>query len=299
MDNEQRIPIIFWHRGDSWYLDIALKQAEKYVTNVILLGDKANKKLSNNWFDMDLLSVDDYKKFLKVYKYLSLNKEEFELRCFERYFYVCEYCLKFNIQKFILCDSDLLIYEDISEYFLNKKRAFSRIETGNKDSWALSPHCSLWSLEDIISFTRFMIEYYDKNIKVLEEKFENYKKTARKGGICDMTLLYLWIYENNLSYFNTAICSEYKGKKCCIDHAISLDSNGKPNEYRKSLITGCKIIRFRNNSPYIISNKKENIRAIALHCSGGYKNYMQLLFKQKGNMAMFYKRILSKFQCKM
>lgn len=82
------IPVIMCHRGNSDYLKTALRQAEKYANTVILLGDEKNKNIMANWIDMDQYTHEKFDAFKKVYTNLSMNDAMFELRCFERYFYV-------------------------------------------------------------------------------------------------------------------------------------------------------------------------------------------------------------------
>lgn len=203
MDTIEQIPVIFWHRGESEYLKTALRQAEKYMDKVILIGDKDNRTFSTSWHDMDLLPSEKWAEFKSEYVNLSLNNAIFELRCFERYFYVREFCLRKRIDRFFLIDSDVLLFDNLNLFFQDIRRAFSR--TNRKtESWSVSPHCGLWSLKDIISFTDYMLEYYKTNVYVLKEKFEKFKQNNTKGGICDMTLLYLWLKESNLPYQNTA-----------------------------------------------------------------------------------------------
>lgn len=159
---------------------------------------------------MDKLPDNKYKQFRSVYKNLSLNDDIFELRCFERYFYVLEYCLKANIKRLILCDSDVLIFENLYKYFKSEYRAFSHLQT-KPDGMAVSPHCSLWSIEDLESFVDFLLYYYQNNVEALERIFNDYKNIYNKGGICDMTLIYLWLRDKELPYFNTAIASNAGG----------------------------------------------------------------------------------------
>lgn len=293
MDNIVHIPVIFWHRGGSDYLKTALRQAEKYMSEVILIGDKDNRSFSMNWHDTDLLPSNKWEEFQSVYENFSLNDAKFEMRCFERYFYVREFCSREQIDRFFLMDSDLLIFDNLNLYFSDAERAFSRTER-KTESWSVSPHCGLWSLKDIISFTDYLIRYYRTSVDVLKGKFEEFKRNNTKGGICDMTLLYLWLRENDLPYQNTAETGRY-----CIDHAISVAHNAIPDEYKTSVLTGCKKIHFMHGKPYLTKRDGTKVRALALHCSGGYKNYMSYLVKEKNWIILFAVRIVKKLSRKM
>lgn len=109
-----------------------------------------------------------------------------------------------NIDRFILCDSDVLLFENLDEYFKDKNIAFSHT-CSEPDGWAVSPHCDLWTMRDMESFTEFLIKFYAHNKQILVDCFEKYKVNHNKGEICDMTLLYLWLQDSNKKYFNTAL----------------------------------------------------------------------------------------------
>ena len=114
-----------------------------------------------------------------------------------------------------------------------------------------------------------------------------------------MTLLWHWLDKYQLPYFNTAIMQEVGGE--IVDHAISVPDNGKRNEYVVSKLTGCKLVTFKNNMPYFRSREQgEETLVIALHCSGGYKNYMSYFSLGKSNIVnLFAHRILLKIRGKM
>ena len=257
--------IVFWHRGNSWYLKTALEQAAKYNRNIVLLGDDKNSNIWNTFYNMDKLSDKKYWEFRRVYKNLSMNDEVFELRCFERYFYVFEYCKQMKLDRIILCDSDLMIYQNLTQYFAGKNRAFSHT-LSEPEGMSISPHCSLWMIGDLEKFTNYLIDYYHTKVRHLEKIYEEYKITHSKGGICDMTLLWLYLNDNRLTYFNTAVV---RGNSAIVDHAISVSDNGTKNEYIMSKLTGCKVVFFKDGIPYFrtkMTNK--DVPVVALHCSG-------------------------------
>lgn len=126
-----------------------------------------------------------------------------------------------------------------------------------------------------------MIDYYCSDIEYLEDVFTKYKATYDKGGICDMTLLWLWLDKYHLPYFNTAIMQEVGGGEI-VDHAISVPDNGKRNEYAVSKLTGCKKVKLKNGMPYFKTRKNsEDVLVVALHCSGGYKKLYVIFFSWK------------------
>lgn len=164
---------------------------------------------------------------------------------------------------------------------------------------AISPHCSLWSLVYLGQFVDFLNDYYCSDIEYLEDVFTKYKAAHDKGGICDMTLLWLWLDKYHLPYFNTAIMLEVGW--AIVDHAISVPDNGKRNEYAVSKLTGCKVVKFKNGMPYFRTRKNsEDVLVVALHRTGGYKNYMSYFSLGKSNTVnLFAHRFLLKIRGKM
>ena len=142
---------------------------------LVLRLQEKNASTWDNYYNMDELPDEKYQKFRKVYKNLSLNDEVFELRCFERYFYVLEYCKRMKLDRIILCDSDLLIYKNLTQYFAGKIRAFSHT-LSEPEGMAISPHCSLWSLGDLELFVNFLIDYYNSDIEYLVTIIIQYRR---------------------------------------------------------------------------------------------------------------------------
>ena len=162
---------------------------------------------------------------------------------------------------------------------------------------AISPRCSLWIIDDLEQFTNYLVTYYRTSVSQLEDIFAEYKSTYNRGGICDMTFLWLWINDNKLVYFNTAVKKELGA---IIDHAISVPDNGKRNEYIVSKLAGCKVVKFREGIPYFkTKDDGKEVPVVVLHCLGGYKNYMSYFsFKKNNILILFMHRVFSKLSGK-
>ncbi len=81
--------IIFIHRGNSWYLPLALRQAVKTNPNarIVLLGDEQNVCYAN-LVEHKMISsyFENAHRFESVYQHKSFSNKEYELFNFQRWF---------------------------------------------------------------------------------------------------------------------------------------------------------------------------------------------------------------------
>lgn len=111
------IPIIFIHRGNPDYLKYSLMQAHRSNPNsdIVLIGDETNDKY-------DFVRHKDIRnysktarKFAEVYKHLSRNDYNYELFCIERWFILCEFMRKKQLNHVFYMDSDVMLFADITK----------------------------------------------------------------------------------------------------------------------------------------------------------------------------------------
>ncbi|MEB0262774.1 MULTISPECIES: hypothetical protein [unclassified Mucilaginibacter] len=118
------IPIIFFHYGNPAYLKYSLKQARYFnpEADIYLLGDDKNNRCSFVTHIQASKYVKDTEAFTSVYQHNNTNEIHYELHCFLRWFYVRAFCRGHNIEQFIYLDSDVLLYQNVSDmaiYFRN------------------------------------------------------------------------------------------------------------------------------------------------------------------------------------
>jgi hypothetical protein len=114
-------PIILIHRGDSPYLAHAISQAQSSNPGrrIILLGDS-----SNSYY----LGVEhhDYRHYFhKAQNFGKHFTQDFFpgyqypwiLFCHQKYFVLLEFCSRHEISRFVLIDSDVMLYEDVGPFF--------------------------------------------------------------------------------------------------------------------------------------------------------------------------------------
>jgi hypothetical protein len=266
---------MFYHEGNQEYLKYAILSAEKYNENVVLVGDLNNKSYCNNWYNAASFDLSRYEEFKKSYMHLSSNDENFEITCFKRYYILQQLFSNFGFTKCFLLDSDILTYIDFSTLQLPHTCEVACSINKNQDNynWTASPHCSYWTNESLNNFIVFFEKIYRNSTEILIEKYNYHRNHHVKGGVCDMTLLYLWSKTKDENYlYNTAI--EKQG--AVMDHCINISDNFAQKEYKINKLLRIKSIKFIKNNPFFTKRGSgELIQAYILHFQGSAKTIMK------------------------
>lgn len=114
-------PIILIHRGDSFYLAHTIAQARSSnpESRLILLGDRSN----SFYLGVEHHRYEDYfdeaREFAKLFTYEFFPNYQYPwiLFCHQKYFALRDFVRAQGIDKFLLIDSDVMIYESIGQYF--------------------------------------------------------------------------------------------------------------------------------------------------------------------------------------
>lgn len=280
------IPVIFIHTGYQSYMEHTIHQAEKTNKTVYLLGDEKNRFVAKNWVSIEEYQSERYLKFKKIYKHMSSNPYEFELNCFRRFFVTYEFVKKHNVEKFVMLDTDCFSFTDFTKLgFEEFDVALSMPKDQSNYTWTASPHGSVWTIKALELFLDFLFYEYTDNICELEEKWEFHKKHNINGGICDMTLLYLWVNSaNNLKVLNTT--QGYKGG--VFDHFVSLSEGYEKNEYQ--LLKGIMIkkMKFQNDVVYFQKSDGKLIQAYTIHAQGKSKIFINTIARRENIFFAFY-----------
>jgi hypothetical protein len=298
-------PIVFIHRGNSWYLPYVLSQAKfsNPTSNITLIGDdlalqavQGIKGIHSE--SLDKLESDSINSFRQKYSHMSSNSEEFELFCWLRWFYLLEYMRRHHIETAFHCDSDVLLYNSIGNikerYNLKKNSACGfLIQKQSFDSfyWCASAHVSYWSNDLLKEFCEFSINSFAKSkfLDLYKEKF-NYHLTEKKpGGICDMTTLYLFWKWNEDRIENLAVNHNAN----VIDNNINTGSNYDSDEYAVELNRGIKKVKFIRGCPFFFASDNSGtlVRVHALHFQGGAKLYIKEFLTYMPFLRSFFKLI--------
>ena len=114
-------PIILIHRGDSFYLAHTIAQARSSnpESRLILLGDRSN----SFYLGVEHHRYEDYfdeaREFAKLftYEYFPNYQYPWILFCHQKYFALRDFVRAQGIDRFLLIDSDVMVYEAIEPYF--------------------------------------------------------------------------------------------------------------------------------------------------------------------------------------
>ena len=267
---------VYLHEGNQDYLKIAILSSKKVGIKAVLLGDESNKSFCDKWRLMSNYEHPLYKKFCENYTHYSSNGEEFELRCFKRYFTLLKYMENENLNEVLMLDSDtIFVYPIPDNYFSGVDVALSIHERQDLYRWSICPHCSYWTYSSLKEFVEFIVYTYKENDSSIVDKWKYHKENNIKGGICDMTLLYLWSVQTEKKILNTAIARE----GYVIDNSFSSSENYTDDEYSYSRLLRIKRLKKVNGKLYFTKKDGEIIRPILIHCQGGAKNLMKSIIK--------------------
>ena len=258
------LPIIFFHYGNPAYLKYSLKQAKFFNPNstIYLLGDDSN----NCYSFVTHIPANKYKseatQFIKNYKHLTSNSEDYELTCFLRWFYINAFCRENNIGAFIYLDSDVLLYEDIATmqpFFEHSKIANTCDTTGVP---AFTYFNGQKAINDFCDFLLYSYTHNDavKNLEALYEPFTKAPETL--GGISDMTLFHLYFQEHPADTMKINFINDDLAIDICINNPDGFE-----------MAAGIKKIIWQDGLPYGINSESGSlIRFASLHYQGKSKN---------------------------
>lgn len=189
------VPIIYIHRGYSWYLPIVLRNGIDFHGrgNVWFLGDPYANAIARI-IGANSAPIKEYQKgaeaFEADYIHESNLGREFELFCLQRWFILLEFMRRQGLDAAIYLDSDILLTQHLEPY---RKQTLTWPMTFT----GYSAHISFINTRAVLDhFCRFTTTFYrdpDNESKRVawRKKMEN---LSGSGGVSDMTLFY-WFKE--------------------------------------------------------------------------------------------------------
>ena len=260
------VPIIFTHKGNALFLQLALLQAKKiYGENIVLLGDESNVCSFVQHYNLsDYDSSDLLLEFKKCFTNLSPNSYDYELFCFERWFIILDFCIKNHLSECFCLDSDVLVYENFNCLKeMLKDYSFSIITKCGK---FVGPQCSYFKVDALKQFCLFCLDFYKNKVAELKNLYSQLKAEKNISGISDMVLLGLFCEENPNKYIDFDFS---KDRDFCFDENISVSAGFV-------MKNGLKKMRFIDSKPYGFRlNGVVSVRFSILHFQGLNKKYME------------------------
>lgn len=284
MTNKTKVFLI--HSGNQHYLKECLLQAAM-LHKTYLIGDNDRLEKICYSYHKDDKSLDRFSEFKNSYKHMSANPIAFELQCFKRFFLMQRVAEEKQLDHFWMIDSDLLLVENLSELtnFLIENKydcSLSIQENKNPFGWSASPHISFWTRKSLSEFINFCIYTYTIDPQLLIEKYNYHTANAIPGGICDMTLLFLWSKDREGTHNN----AKYDRKiNLLLDHNINESKNHGSDQFSFNRVLSIKNIFFHENKYYcedVVS--KQNVPVACLHFQGSAKKYISNFRKVKNTM---------------
>lgn len=247
------LPIVFIHKGNSWYLPYTLYQA--HVTNpdsdIFLIGDCQTLHFPSWVKHIDYSDYNDsLSELLKVYQHHSSLGKDFELVCIERWFVLYAFMVDKKIDKCVYLDSDVLVYSDLS--------AVHQLMPAHSMTWlGFSAHTNF--INDINSLKLYCDNVIDSYCDNLPENIKNktffFERINNNNNmnISDMTF---WA-DYNLRYpgqlLDISKACEYGAFDISTEHSFEYDSldNDFKKIYFKGMVPYCKTKSGQEYIPFL------------------------------------------------
>lgn len=284
-------PVIVCHLSYKEYVKVSVIHNSQRNNVHLLTNDIQNYyDVSNNITLVDITQhlylLEDFK---KKYIHASPNSPTIEMTCIMRWVFIYNYMKESGIENAFICDSDVLIYDDINDVI---PRAFFEdgcvLCTCPKHK-IVSGGQSVWNINKLGSFVDFIYDFY----KTQADNIKNTITMPRKqAGVSDMTLLYYFIHNRkefiglhfeNKPHPKYALNDVYvvPNSNHLIAFDLHLDTHGShkyPNEWAMGK-DGRKILKFRYGKPYGFNIRlKKWIQFSLLHFQGRNKPMLKYVY---------------------
>lgn len=257
------IPLIFFHMGDSYYLQYTFNQIlqSNPDSDVYLIGDDKNKHYESIGIKhVDMTTCEKTaKEFEKIYVHLSCMGGFVERICFQRWMYIRDFVAQQGwTGRFCHLDSDVLVYGDITKYH-DRYCADADVTLHGK----YGPGCNVFKSVDVLSKLVDNTFKYYTTPSLVERLTEWYK--SGKGNITDMTMIEAFVDECDIKPFDLLQVVD----------DITFDSHlAKKTDNRFQMSGRMKKVIFKGLDAFCLTEKGKLVRMMMLHIQGFYKMYM-------------------------
>ena len=286
--------VAFVHKGDGWYLPLAIAQAKHTLRDclIVLIGDRdalySVRQYQQLYREIEFIEISSLRSEEEnhfcamnkhmLYKHMNSVPYSSEFTSCSRWFWLAEFLRKNRQDSLWYFDSDVLVYPAANAYMDKMSRLpvdcglIVPFQSEEGFVWVASGGCSYWKIDPLQDFCKFMLKSFRDNVLLeqYEKKWAWHQKNNVPGGICDMTVLYLYLKDRPRRIVNLCKAEE----KLVFDVTITIPDNYSENEYM--MTGGMKEIEFNGGNPYFRRREapQEKIAACALHFQGESKKYM-------------------------
>ncbi len=251
------IPLVMTNgggRGDQGYLEWVLRQAQQYNQRVVLLGNAANAHLDVEHYDYADFYAEAKRFFEEEYVQYSYYREGYDRFTMAIFFILKDFMQTMGLPVIANTDSDMMIYCDMTE----EERKLSEDyllaccipEYQPPFRWNASTETSFFTLEGVCEVCEFIHRVYTTPawLAKIESKWDWHVTNEKPGGVCDLTLLYLFVQgrkRERIVNLTPPIDSPEGGT---FSHKITGDENSLRGEYRMD--GKLKEIRWEGGKPH-------------------------------------------------
>lgn len=278
------IPVIFIHRGNSDIVHDAIAQAQRWNERVILLGDDDNITDTCEYYPHCLYYSAQAERLSRIYQHMHSNPgAEYRLANYLRWFIILQFMQTHKIARAFVADSDLLLYANVTiiaeDWGVNDVLLGAPWDQDNY-RWAAPGHASYWTLAGLQRFCAFALQQYstDTGLRRLQTKWNWHRDSGINGGICDMTVLYLFQQEYPKRVKSLLVVSDEGWH--AFDLNVNYTENYLPDEYETQPIPiaygRMKRITWIDDQPYGHSRYfNRSIRFDGLHFQSRAKEFLK------------------------
>lgn len=190
------LPIVFIHKGNSWYLPYTLWQVHQ--TNpqqpIYFIGDASTKHFPRWVRHVEISKYNCSTSHLdSVYRHNSRLGPEFEQTCIQRWFILDAFMDDYGFDRCVYLDSDILVYEDLAKVYQKLP--------GHQMTWCgFSAHSNFISNHSALKlYCQNVIDLYTGCFPaeyIEQSLFHRVMANKVSGNISDMT----FFYDFNLRY---------------------------------------------------------------------------------------------------
>ena len=273
--------LLFVHRGESWYLYYAIKQARAWhpKARIVMITDRPQPALRRY---AEIHPISSYwstaQAFEGVYEHFSCNEPKFERFCFQRWFVIDQFLRRHRPERAIHLDSDVLVYDNLF-------RDFQR--PGNWDLGIVG-YQGVFSMlipkpEIVGAFCERITHLFTTEKASLAQLYREWTDKTAETAMSDMHALHTFVEANSLSTLDLGACHE----GAVYDNVLRSSDGFRMRD-------GYKQLFWSDRQPYAErSDTGERVRLKTIHFQGPAKCKMVSAFTAR-DAGYFRDRLLEK-----